>query len=114
MKDLIQYDDFAKLDIRIATITAVEAIEGADRLYKLTLDVGEPDTGGLGIRTIAAGIKRWYQPEDLVGKQMVYLANLQPRMLKGVESQGMLLAADADQAVILQPQTEVPNGVAIC
>lgn len=114
MKDLIQYDDFAKLDIRIATITAVEAIEGADRLYKLTLDVGDPETGGLGTRTIAAGIKRWYQPEDLVGKQMVYLANLQPKMLKGVESQGMLLAADAERAVILQPQTEVTNGVAIC
>ncbi|MBP9782079.1 methionine--tRNA ligase subunit beta [Candidatus Woesebacteria bacterium] len=110
MKDQITYDDFVKLDIRIATVIAAEPIEGADKLLKLTLDVGDPETGGLGQRTIAAGIKAWYQPTDLVGKQIVYLANLEPRMLRGVESQGMVLAADGEQAVLLQPWVDVSNG----
>ena len=110
MKDQITYDDFVKLDIRIATVIAAEPIEGADKLLKLTLDVGDPETGGLGQRTIAAGIKAWYQQTDLVGKQIVYLANLEPRMLRGVESQGMVLAADGEQAVLLQPWVDVSNG----
>ncbi len=110
MKDLISYDDFVKLDIRIATVIAVDLIEGADRLLKLTLEVGDPEAGGLGQRTVAAGIKAWYQPEDLIGKQIVYLANLEPRMLRGVESQGMVLAADREQVVLLQPWNAVSNG----
>lgn len=113
MKDQISFDDFIKLDIRIATVIAVDLIEGADKLLKLTLDVGDPESGGLGQRTIAAGIKAWYQPEDLLGKQIVYLANLEPRMLRGVESQGMVLAADEEQAVLLQPWVSVANGSAI-
>lgn len=113
MKDQISYDDFVKLDVRIATIIAVDMIEGADKLLKLTLDVGDPESGGLGRRTIAAGIKAWYQPDDLMGKQIVYLANLEPRMLRGVESQGMILAADGEQAVLLQPWVSVANGSAI-
>lgn len=114
MKDQITYDEFSRMDIRIATVVAVDEIDGADRLYKLTLDVGDPEAGGLGERTIAAGIKRWYKPEELVGRQIVYLANLAPRMLRGVESQGMLLAADDDEAVILLPHHEVQSGTAIC
>jgi len=114
MKDVISYEDFSKLDIRIAKIMTVEEIEGADRLYKVTLDAGDLESGGLGIRTVAAGIKQHYQIENLVGKQVVYLANLEPRMLKGVESQGMILAADAEQSVLLQPQTEVNSGVSVC
>lgn len=113
MKDQISFDDFIKLDIRIATVIAVDLIEGADKLLKLTLDVGDPESGGLGQRTIAAGIKAWYQPEDLLGKQIVYLANLEPRMLRGVESQGMVLAADGEQAVLLRPWVSVANGSAI-
>ncbi|QQS39197.1 methionine--tRNA ligase subunit beta [Candidatus Woesebacteria bacterium] len=104
----ITYEDFQKLDIRIATILQVEEIDGADKLLKLTLDAGD-----LGERTIAAGIKAWYKPEDLVGKQIVYLANLEPRMLKGVESQGMLLAAGGDEAVVIRPIKEVSPGVKI-
>jgi len=131
MKDLITYDDFVKLDLRIATIIEVEEIEGADKLWKITLDVGEveeeemsADEGeggrqvadaesrstGLGQRTIAAGIKPWYTPEQLLGKQVVYLANLEPRKLRGVESQGMLIAAGGDEAVLILPEKMVNNG----
>ena len=108
-KPIITYDDFSKLDMRVATILAAEPIEGADKLLKLTLDVGE-----LGERTIAAGIKLWYEVDDLVGKQIVYLSNLEPRRLRGVESQGMLVAADdGSQAILLHPDRKLENGSAL-
>lgn len=108
MKDPISYEDFAKLDLRMAKITNAEEIEGADKLLKLTLDVGE-----LGERTVASGIKEWYSPEMLIGKTIVYLANLEPRMLRGVESQGMIIAAGADEAILLLPEKEVAAGIAV-
>ncbi len=108
MKPTITYEDFQKLDLRVAKIVSAEPIEGADKLLKLTLDVGE-----LGERTIAAGIKTWYSPEQLVGKTIVYLANLEPRMLRGVESQGMLIAAGEAEAVLLLPDKEVLAGTAL-
>lgn len=98
MKPSISYEDFAKLDLRIAKITAAEPVAGADKLLKLTLDVGE-----LGERTVAAGIKQWYSPEALVGKLVPYLANLEPRELRGVVSQGMLIAAGDTEAILLHP-----------
>lgn len=108
MKDPISFDDFAKLDLRMAKITQAEEIEGADKLLKLTLDVGE-----LGERTVASGIKEWYSPEMLIGKTIVYLANLEPRMLRGVESQGMIIAAGGDEAILLLPEKEVAAGTAV-
>ena len=113
MKDQIIYDDFAKLDLRIATIIAVEEIEGADRLWKITLDVGDEKLGGLGQRTIAAGVKPWYTVDQLLGKQIVYLANLEPRVLRGVESQGMLVAAGGEEAVLILPEKKVNNGIVL-
>jgi len=113
MKDQITYDDFANLDLRIATIIAVEEIEGADKLWKITLDVGDEESGGLGPRTIAAGVKPWYTVDQLLGKQIVYLANLEPRMLRGVESQGMLVAAGGEEAVLILPEKKVNNGTAL-
>lgn len=107
-KPSISYDDFVKLDIRVATVLACEPIEGADKLLKVTLNVGE-----LGERTVAAGIKQWYQPEELVGKTVIYLANLEPRVLRGVTSQGMLLAAGGDEAVLLLPEKTVAPGVVV-
>jgi len=105
-KPLITLDVFKSLDLRIATILAAEPVEGADRLLKLTLDVGE-----LGERTVAAGIKAWYAPENLVGKQVSYLANLEPRLLRGIESQGMLVAADnGTRAILLHPDLPLPAG----
>jgi len=105
-KSPIGFDVFASLDMRIATIITAEIIDGADKLLKLTLDVGE-----LGERTVAAGIKAWYTPEYLVGKQVSYLANLQPRTLRGIESQGMLIAADnGTRAILLHPDQSLPAG----
>lgn len=105
-KPEIQYDDFAKLDIRVGKVLAAEPIEGADKLLKCTIDFGE-----FGTRTIVSGIKEWKSPEDIVGKQLPYIVNLAPRMLRGVESQGMLLAASDEQGVaLLLPERELPPG----
>ncbi len=84
----IAYDLFAKLDLRVATIVRAEAHPNADKLLKLTLDDGTPAG-----RQVCAGIKAWYAPEALVGKQVIIVANLEPRMLRGEVSQGMVLAA---------------------
>ncbi len=87
-KGQITFDDFAKVDLRIATIVEAEAHPNADRLLKLQLDDGS------GVpRQICAGIRAQYQPEDLLGKQVVIVANLAPRTIRGEESRGMLLAA---------------------
>jgi len=105
MKNIIQYSDFDKLDLRVAKIINAQEIEGADKLLKITLDVGE-----LGERTVAAGMKEWYKPEDLIGKTIVYLANLEPKKLRGVKSQGMIIAAGSDEAILLHPDRDVEVG----
>ncbi|RJQ33557.1 methionine--tRNA ligase subunit beta [Candidatus Parcubacteria bacterium] len=106
----IQYDDFAKLDIRVGTVLAAEQIPDTDKLLKCTIDFGEE----LGTRTIVSGIAEWKQPEDLVGKQLPYIVNLAPRMLRGVESQGMLLAVSDENGVALfNPERNVPNGTKV-
>lgn len=102
----ISYDQFALLDLRIANILSVEEIAGADKLYKLTLDVGE-----LGERVIVSAIKPWFSAEELVGKQIVYLANLSPKVLRGIESQGMLIAASSENGpVLLHPSETLSPG----
>jgi len=104
--DQIQYDDFAKLEIRIGTVIAAEMVPDTDKLIKCTIDFGE-----LGKRTIVSGIAQWKTPEELVGKQLPYIVNLAPRVLRGVESQGMLLAASDEQGVVLlQPERKLPPG----
>lgn len=85
----ITFDDFAKVDIRAGLITAAERIPKADRLLKLSVDLGE-----LGHRTIAAGIAESYTPEAVVGRRVLVVTNLAPRKLRGVESHGMLLAGE--------------------
>ncbi|NNF42822.1 MAG: methionine--tRNA ligase subunit beta [Phycisphaerales bacterium] len=87
-KPQISFDEFIKLDLRVATVTACEAHPGADRLLKVQLDDGTPEG-----RQVCAGIKAWYTPEELVGKQVVIVANLEPRKIRGEMSQGMILAA---------------------
>lgn len=86
-KPVITYDDFAKLDLRVATIVAAEPHPNADRLLKLRIDLGGQE------RQICAGIRQYYEPASLVGRQIVVLANLQPRTIRGEQSSGMLLAA---------------------
>jgi len=88
LKPMIQYDDFVKLDIRVATITAAEKVKKADRLLHITLDVGTEK------REVVSGIAEHFAPEDIIGKQVTYLANLAPRKLKGIESNGMILMAE--------------------
>lgn len=106
MTDIIQYEDFAKLDIRLGTVLAVERVPETDKLLKCTIDFGE-----LGQRTIVSGIAEWKAPEELVGMQLPYIVNLAPRMLRGVESEGMLLAAsDEDGLVLLRPERAAGNG----
>jgi len=102
--DKITFEDFAKLDIRIGTIVEAEAVEGADKILKLVVDLGDEK------RTIAAGIAEFYTPEELIGKQVSVLTNLEPRTFRGVESQGMILAADDGKPVLLHPDKVITNG----
>ncbi len=102
----IQYEDFAKLDIRIGTVVAAELVPETDKLIKCTVDFGE-----MGTRTIVSGIALWKKPEELVGRQFPYIVNLAPRMLRGVESQGMLLAASDELGVaLIAPERTLPTG----
>ena len=87
-KPQIPFDDFIKLDLRVATIKQCEAHPGADRLLRIQLDDGTPEG-----RQVCAGIKAWYDPESLVGRQVVIVANLEPRKIRGELSEGMILAA---------------------
>jgi len=89
--DTIAIDDFARVDLRIARIVAAEAVEGADKLVKLTLDIGEAQP-----RTVFAGIKSAYRPEDLVGRLTPMVANLAPRKMRFGLSEGMVLAASGE------------------
>jgi methionyl-tRNA synthetase len=102
----VTYNEFTKLDIRIGTVLAAEAVPETDKLIKCTIDFGE-----LGQRTIVSGIAEWKQPAELVGKQFPYIVNLAPRVLRGVESQGMLLAASDENGVaLLRPERKLTPG----
>ncbi len=90
-ENVIEYSDFEKLDLRIARVESAEKVQGADKLLKLDLDLGEEK------RTVVAGIAPYYSPEEIVGKKIVYLKNLKPRKLRGIESQGMILAAEDEE-----------------
>jgi methionyl-tRNA synthetase len=105
---MINYDHFSAMELRAATVTAAERVEGSDKLLKLQLDLG-PE---LGPRQIVAGVGKAYEPEALVNTQIIIVANLEPRALMGHESNGMLLAArDADGVpVLLRPEKPVPSG----
>lgn len=106
MNPEITYDDFAKLDIRIGHVVAAEIVPDTDKLIKCTVDFGE-----LGIRTIVSGVAQWKKPEDLVGRQLPYIVNLAPRVIRGVESQGMLLAlSDSEGLSLLIPERSVERG----
>jgi len=103
------FNDWSKLDLRVAKILKAEEIEGADKLYKLTLDAGKE----IGKRVICAGIKPYYSKEELKGKKIILLANLESRKIKGIESQGMLLAALTEghgKVVLLGPEKDIEVG----
>jgi methionyl-tRNA synthetase len=107
-KDEISYEDFVKLDMRMATVKTCEPVKGTDRLLKIELDVGGEE------RTVVSGIREYYDPESLIGRQVVYLANLKPRKLRGVLSQGMVLAAtDNGKAILLKAETDCEPGATV-
>ncbi len=107
-KELVSYEEFKKLDIRVALIESVEKVPKADKLYKLSIALGEEK------RTLVAGLAEQYKADELKGKKIVILANLEPRKLRGILSQGMLLAAvDGDIVSVLTPDKEIPSGAKI-
>ena len=105
-KGEIQYDDFAKLDLRVAKVLTCEKVEKADKLLKLTLEVGAE------IKTVVSGIALHFTPEEVIGKTVLYLANLAPRKMRGIESQGMILMAENTDGKLyfMQPSGEVASG----
>ncbi len=106
---MIAYDDFAKLDIRIGTVESAEDVPGSEKLLKLVVNVGEEK------RTLMAGIRKWYSKEQLIGKQIAILFNLEPRRIFGVESHGMVLAAEDinGNLSVLLPDKGMANGAKV-
>lgn len=101
----ITYKDFAKLDLKIGTVESVDDVPGADKLYKLTVEIGRER------RTLVAGLGPYYRKADIHGKQIVVITNLQPKTIKGITSHGMLLAAqDGSTVAVLRPDRKLSSG----
>jgi len=102
---MITFDDFKKLDIRIGKILAAEKVEGTNKLLKLEIDFG------IEKRELVAGIAEIYEPEQVIGKEIPVLMNLEPRTIRGIVSQGMILAADVEgKPVLMHPDNDIPPG----
>ena len=106
---MINFEEFQKVDLRVGKILEAEKVDGSEKLLKLQVDLGLE----IGQRQIIAGIQQFYAPEDLLGRGIVVVVNLEPRVLRGLESQGMLLAANDNGPVLLMPDKEVSPGVKI-
>jgi methionine--tRNA ligase beta chain len=109
MEGIVEFNEWQAIDLRVAQINKIEDIPGADKLYKLTVNCGKE----IGERVICAGIKQYYSKEELKGKKILVFVNLKPRLMKGVESQGMLLAGvseDHTKVVLIKPKREVSIG----
>ncbi|WP_089768684.1 methionine--tRNA ligase [Epilithonimonas hominis] len=110
MKEEIQFDDFAKIDLRTATILTAEKVEKADKLLKFTVDTG------VDVRTVVSGVAESFSPEELIGKQVMILLNLAPRKIRGIESQGMFLLTtkpDGKLSFVTPDDSNVENGIEI-
>ena len=109
LKSPIQYDDFAKLDFRVGTIISAEKVEKADKLLKLEIDLGFEQ------RTIVSGIALHFEPAAIVGKQVVVVANLAPRKMRGIESNGMILMAEDTDGKLkfISPAEATGNGSSV-
>ena len=102
---MITIDDFKKIELRVAKVLEAERVEGSDKLIKMQLSLGEEK------RQVIGGISRHYEPEQLIGRQIIIVANLEPRSLMGLESQGMLLAASDENGIaLLIPDKEITDG----
>jgi len=107
---IVNYPDWEKIELKVAKIEKVEDIDGADKLYKLTVNLGDEN------RIICAGIKKHYKKEELQNKKIIVFTNLAPRTMRGIESQGMLLAAvsdDESQVILISPEKEIEEGARI-
>ena len=111
MKPVIDFADFEKVDIRVGLVTACEKVKKADKLLKFTIDDGSGEE-----RTIVSGIAKHYKPGELVGRRVCFVANLAPRKLKGIESQGMILSAeDFDGSLsVITTSKDVKPGSVVC
>lgn len=106
---MITYEDFQKLDMRLGKVLVAEAVPDSDKLIRFELDFGEEKP-----RQILSAIREWYsEPEALVGKMMLFVVNLEPRMIRGLESQGMLMAVGADRPIFLIPEESVAPGAKV-
>ena len=103
-KPVIQFDDFSKIELKTGTIVAAEKVEKADKLLKLEVDMGEEK------RTIVSGIALHFQPEAIIGQKVVVVANLAPRKMKGIESNGMILMADDADGKLVFASAPAANG----
>lgn len=102
---MIKLEDFQKLDLRVAKILQAERLEGSDKLLKLQIDIGEEK------RTLVAGIGKKYEPGDLIGQLIVVIVNLEPKEIRGIRSEGMLLAVDSQNGpVLIVPLEQVIPG----
>jgi len=111
---MINFDEFQKIELKVAKVISAEKVEGSEKLLKLQVDLGLSTGSGQEKRQIVAGIAQFYKPEDLTGKEIVIVANLEPRTVFGLESNGMLLAADdSGRPVLLILDKEVPPGTRI-
>lgn len=109
--DTIKFEDFKKIDFRVGKVIQAGNIEGAETLMRLKVDFGP-----FGERTILSGIKKWYQPEDLEGKNFVFVFNLEPKKMMGESSQGMIMAAedeDSENCVLLIPEGDIAPGTRV-
>ena len=106
LKSEITIDDFAKIDLKVGTILSAEKVEKADKLLNLQIDLGFEK------RTILSGIAQHFSPEEIIGKQVVVVANLAPRKMRGIESNGMILMAEDKEGKLffVQPETVIGNG----
>jgi methionine--tRNA ligase beta chain len=104
-RKVISYEDFQKLDLRVAKVLEAQRVEESRKLLQLQVDIGGEK------RQVIAGVGSVYEPEDLVSREIIVIINLEPKMLMGLESQGMLLATDSESGpVLLQPDKEVEPG----
>ncbi len=101
---MIELEEFQRLDLRVGVIVKAEEIKGSEKLLRLEVDIGE-------VRQVVAGIKPWYRPEELIGKRVILLANMRPARIFGVESRGMVLAAQGEKGLaLLTPDKDVEKG----
>lgn len=101
---MYKFDDFAKLEIRMGSILEVERVPGTDRLLKVIVDMGNEK------RQVVAGFGHKHSPEELIGKQVPIVLNIEKAMIRGVESNGIFMAIDDVDATLLVPQKQIPNG----